>query len=792
MTISTRYLDPTQTIEARVQALLAEMTLVEKVAQLWGVWVTSLIDDQRAFSISKAAVQLQHGAGQISRVSGASHLLPTQSAELANTIQHYLKHETRLGIPAIIHEESCAGFLARHATTFPQAIAQASTWMPDLIEQMTVTIREQMRSVGAHHTLAPVLDVARDPRWGRVEETLGEDPFLIAALGVAYVRGLEGEDMHSGISATLKHFLGYSASEGGMNWAPAHLGPRELREVYAYPFKAAIQAAKGATVMNSYSEIDGVPVGSSKEYLVDLLRGELGFKGVLASDYFTVKTFMDYHQIAADRTEAARYALEAAIDLELPGANCYGEPLLKGLEAGIIDPALVEASASRVLTLKFQLGLFENPFVDTGKIPEIYSRPEAINLSRQIADKSLVLLKNSGGVLPLSPNLSTIAVIGPNADSVSALQGDYHFPAHFVGMFDPNMSMDAPTPGGNTLKIDWSKMFPPSVSVLEGIKKAVSPQTRVVYAKGCEVTGHDRSGFSEAIEAAAESEVAVVVVGDQSGLSKLTGSTSGESIDSATLDLPGLQLDLIQTIYATGVPVVVVLLTGRPYNLSWLDEHIPAIIEAWFPAEQGGAAIADALMGKINPGGKLPMTFPRHVGQVPIFYAHKPSGGRSNWWGDYIDLSSKPLYPFGHGLSYTTFTYSQLEIGRAQVKPNQVVPISFTLRNVGTAAGDEVPQLYLGDPLASVTRPVKALKGFTRITLQPGESKRITFELDVRHLAFYDREMRYVVEPGQIGVMIGSSSEDIRLEGTFEIIGETTPVEQAFSTPVRVEAASNA
>lgn len=786
MTTVPRYLDPYLTIQTRVDALLAEMTLPEKVAQLQSVWVNALINAERQFVPERAALHLQHGIGQITRVGGASVLPPVQSAELANAIQSYLKHHTRLGIPAIVHEESCAGYLARNATTFPQAIGLAATWQPELIEEMTRLIRAQMRAVGAHHALAPVLDVARDARWGRVEETFGEDPYLISQMGIAYVRGLQGDDLRRGVAATLKHFLGYSASEGGMNWAPAHIGERELREVYAMPFKAAIHEASAATVMNAYNEIDGVPVGSSRQLLYDFLRGELGFNGVVVSDYFTLKTFVEYHRIASDKVEAARLGLEAGLDLELPTADCYGESLLHGLATGRIDPQLVEESVKRILTLKFQLGLFENPFVETGHIPELYSSGQGVTLSRQIAEKTLVLLKNEGDLLPLNPALESIAVIGPHADSIRLLQGDYHFPSHHEGIFDPSVSLDAPTPGENALRQEWSALMPPSVSVLAGIRAVVSPTTQVLYAKGCEVTGTDRSGFAMAVAAAKQAQVAVVVVGDKSGLSKPMGATSGESIDSATLELPGVQGELIKAIHATGVPVVVVLLVGRPYALSWLADHVPAIMVAWFPAEQGGAAIANALFGKVNPGGKLPITFPRHVGQVPTFYAHKPSGGRSNWWGDYVDLPAKPLYAFGHGLSYTRFQYSDLSLDVAQARADQSVTIACTLTNIGERAGEEVVQLYVSDPIASITRPVKLLKGFKRVSLQPNESKRVTFKLDVRHLAFYDRTMRYIVEPGEVIVSIGASSEDIRLEGSFEIIGEPTVVEQVYTTPVQV------
>jgi beta-glucosidase len=776
--------DETRSIDGRVEYLLEQMTLDEKIAQLVGVWVTTLLDANRQFEEAKASAELEHGIGHITRVAAASLLPPVESARLANRIQRFLIENTRLGIPAIVHEESCAGYMARGATTFPQAIGLAATWDPELVGQMAMVIRQQMQAVGAHQALAPDLDVVRDPRWGRVEETFGEDPFLISALGMAYVKGVQGDNIREGIAATGKHFVAHGLAEGGLNWAPVHLPERELREYFLTPFKAVIQDGKIASIMNAYHELDGVPCGSSRELMVDLLRGELGFDGVVVADYFTLKTLMEYHRVARDKTEAAKLGLNAGIDVELPDRDCYGEPLRRALLEGSIPMDQVDESVRRILRMKVELGLFENPYVDEGKVLEIFNTPDQLELSRLLAQKSIVLLKNEN-LLPLSKTLKTIAVIGPNADSVRRLQGDYHYPSHLAHIFEQSTSVDAPNPQEELTAFDWSAHFPPTATVLDAIKAAASPSTQIRYAQGCEVNTDDTSGFDEAVAAATGADVAVVAVGDQSGLGK--GCTVGESIDCAELILPGAQQALIEAIHATGTPIILVLITGRPYLLDWAVEHLPAVIEAWLPAQEGGTAIADVLFGDVNPGGRLPMTFPRSVGQIPVYYNHKPSGGRSNWQGDYADMPATPLFPFGYGLSYTQFAYSDLTVSHEQVTSTDTITIRVSVKNVGDRAGDEVVQLYVGDPVASVTRPVQMLKGFKRITLQPGEKKTVCFELDVRHLAFYDRQMQYIVEPGQIEIMIGSSSEDIRVCGSVEVTGAATSVEQVFFTPVRVE-----
>lgn len=779
-----KYHDVSLGVDARVSDLLDQMTVEEKVAQLHGVWTRDLIDTEtRQFLPEKAQENIPHGTGHITRVGAVSMVEPEKSATIANAIQNYLVNQTRLGIPGIVHEESCAGYLAKGATSFPQAIGLAATWEPELLQEMADTIRQQMRAVGAHHSLAPVLDIVRDPRWGRVEETFGEDPFLVSAMGTAYIKGLQSDDWTQGILATAKHFVGYGLPEGGLNWAPSHIPERLLREVYLTPFYAAIKEADVASVMNGYQEIDGIPCGSSTWLLRDILRGEMGFNRTVVADYFTINMFVEYHHLTDNKTDAARYGIEAGIDIELPDSVCYGQPLIDGINAGKISMALIDEAVARVLEQKVRLGLFENPFVDTETIPEIYSQPEPVELSRKLAAKSVVLLKNDG-ILPLQKSTRRIAVIGPSADSARLMQGDYHYPSHLEGIVAHAVNMDSPTPGEDNSLIDWDAHRPPTTTVLQGLKHIADESCEIVYATGCKTTGDDTSGFEEAVKVASDADVAVIVVGDLSGLG--LGHTSGEAIDRAKLELPGVQQELILAIAETDTPTVVVVLNGRPPVLTEVMEQVNALMLGWLPAEQGGQAIAQIIFGDVNPAGRLPLSLPRHVGQVPTYYNHKPSGGRSHWYADYADMPVKPLFPFGYGLSYTTFDYSDLSINAEQVSADDTLTIQFTVTNTGSVAGEEVVQLYIADPVASVTRPVKQLKAFKRIALAPDASKTVTMQLDMAHFGFYDRNMNFVVEPGNVEIMIGSSSQDIHLSQTLEIIGETTVVEQVFLTPVEV------
>lgn len=780
------YRDGSRSIDERVDNLIQQMTLAEKVAQLGSVWAYELLDGVR-FSPTKAAVALRDGLGQVTRVGGSSNVTPSESAVLANSIQRYLLDNTRLGIPAVVHEECCSGYMARGATVFPQAIGIASTWEPELVEAMTDVIRTQMRSVGAHHALAPVLDVARDARWGRVEETFGEDPYLVAQMGTAYVKALQGSSLTDGIVATAKHFVGYGMSEGGLNWAPPHLDRRELLEVYLYPFEAAVREAGLASLMNAYNEVDGVPCVSSRELLTTILRERWGFDGTVVSDYFAINTLNTYHHTAADKADAALQALEAGIDVELPRTDCYGAPLLEAIEAGRIPVELVDVAVRRVLAQKFVLGVFDHPFVDDALVA--FDTPEQRQLARTIAQKSIVLLKNERNLLPLPKNAGRIAVIGPNAHSMRNLFGDYAYPAHIetlLAMTGGNNVFGMPVPDSlddNAALAPVLEDFIEAASVFEAMTAAAGKDVTIRYAEGCSVRDTSTDGFAEAVDAARNADVAILVMGDKAGLT--LESTTGEARDRATLDLPGVQADLVRTVVATGTPVVLVLLTGRPVTLGELADDIPAIVECWFPSEEGGPAITDVLFGDVNPGGKLPISFPVTVGQVPVFYGHKPSGGRSHWHGDYVETSVKPQYPFGYGLSYTTFRVDNLRTAATEAAPGESFTLAVDVTNTGSRAGDEVIQLYSHQYVRGVSRPVKELRGFKRVSLEPGDTKTVTFSLQVNQLAFYDRDYRYVVQPGQVDLMVGTSSENIHACTTVSITGDTTEIaEKVFFSSV--------
>ncbi len=778
--MSKDYRDPKLTADARAAALLDEMTLDEKIAQLGSAWMYELLENN-ALAPGKAAQHMAQGLGQVTRLAGSTSLTPNEAAAAANAVQRWLLENTRLRIPAMIHEECCSGYMARGATCFPQSIGVASTWEPELAEQLAAVVRTQMRAAGAHQGLSPVIDVTRDARWGRVEETYGEDPYLTASMGVAFVRGIQGESWETGVLATAKHFVGYGMSEGGMNWAPPHINPRELREVYLHPFEAVVKEANLASIMNASHELDGVPCGSSRWLLTELLREQWGFEGIVVSDYFAIDQLHAYHQVAAGKAEAAALALNAGLDVELPFTDCYAGPLKAALEEGRVRMAELDESVRRVLEWKFRLGLFENPYVDEGRAAEVFDTAEQRALARRIAERSIVLLKNEG-VLPLAETARTLAVIGPNADTVRNIIGDYAYPCHVESLEEMRRKNDFGSPVPDS--VTFVENAVPMQTLLQGIRDRAGEGVEVLYAQGCEVNDEDRSGFAEAEEAARRADVAVVIVGDRAGLTDWC--TSGETRDRAELRLPGVQEELVRAVHATGTPVVAVLVNGRPAAIPWLAENVAAIVEAWLPAEEGAAALAAVLFGDANPGGKLPMSVPRGVGQVPVYYGHKLSGGRSHWKGDYVDMSAKPLYPFGYGLSYTSFAFENLEIGPAQVAMGGEVTVALDVVNTGERAGSEVVQLYIRDPHASVTRPVKELKGFARVDLAPGERKRVAIALRVNQLAFYDRRMRLVVEPGEIEVMAGASSEDIRLRGSFTVTGDKAEVEKAFFSRVTV------
>ncbi len=776
------YRDANASIEERVENLLALMTLDEKLAQLGCLWSTAFVRDG-VVDADAVLAQMPHGIGEITRIGASTGLHPDESAALMNAIQRVAVERTRLGIPVIVHEESTGGFLHRDATVFPQGIGLAATWNPALVKQVAEVIREQMMAVGARHALAPVLDVARDPRWGRVEETYGEEPVLSGIIGTAYVQGLQGDDLRAGVAATGKHFLGYAMSEGGRNWGPVQCGPRELREVYADPFAAVIRNAGLATMMNSYASIDGIPCAGSPAILTELLRDELGFSGAVVADYSAVSQLMTYHHVAATPGDAARLALSAGLDMELPATDCYGAPLKAEVEAGRVPLEVVDTAVRRVLRLKFRLGLFEHPYVDAEAAPAVFQTPEQRALARRAAAESCILLTNDG-ILPLSPAVKRVAVIGPGADDARLLQGDYHYPAHLEIIYAARQhvevaGMNIPQARGNYAPGPY---YTPHVTPLAGLRAALGKNVEVCYAKGCEVLGDDCSGFAEAEQAARDADVAIVVVAGRSGL--LRPATSGEGNDATSLDLTGVQQQLVEAIASTGKPLVVVVLSGRVHTLAEVAARANALLQLFPPGEEGGNGLADILTGKESPSGRLPVSLPRSVGQVPNHVGVRAGGEIAMLFGDYIDSPTTPLFPFGHGLSYTAFSYSDLNVQAATTAAP--VTVSIEVRNTGERAGDEVVQLYYRDLVASVARPQRMLLGFARVPLAPGQARRVTFTVHPSRLAFYDPSMRFVTEPGAFTFSVGASSTDIRAEKTVTLDGPVAAYRQREVVDTRV------
>jgi len=727
-------------VSDRVRALHARMTLEEKLAQIVGYWIdqngTVAPMQSEMAAGQKPSGQLpeitRHGIGHYTRVYGTRPVDPVERAAWLWAEQRRLKRETRLGIPALVHEECLTGLAAWQAATYPTPLAWGASFDPELVEEMGRAIGESMRELGIHQGLAPVLDVIGDPRWGRVEECIGEDPYLVGTVGTAYVRGLQD----AGVHATLKHFVAYSASVAGRNHAPVSAGPRELADVYLPPFEMAIRDGGARSVMNSYVDIDGVPVASSTELLTDLLREQWGFDGVVVADYFAVAFLEVMHRIAADRGEAAALSLEAGIDVELPTGDAYLEPLAQRLRDGLVDERLVDRAVLRALAQKEELGLLDDDaYEDEPPTHVDLDSPHHRELARRLAQESLVLLSNDG-VLPLRRE-ARVAILGPNAARPEALMGCYSFPNHVLA-HHPGLPM------GFEIR-----------SVQEALTAALG-DAAVTYARGCDVEGDDTSGFDEAVAAASAADVAVVVVGDQAGL--FGRGTVGEGNDVQSLDLPGVQRELVEAVVATGTPVVMVLVTGRPYAIGWaLDGTGPrpaAVLQTFFPGEGGGDAIADVLTGAANPSGRLPVSLPRAAGAQPYRYLHPVLGGPS----DVTTTDPTPVRPFGFGLSYTTFAYRDLVVDPT-VDAGGVFEASVTVENTGSVAGCDTVQLYGRDLLGSIPRPVAQLLGYARVDLAPGERRRVTFRVPTTRLAFSDRRTVRVVEPGDVHVWVASHAQ---------------------------------
>jgi beta-glucosidase len=768
-TIDLRYRDASLPIAERVADLLARMTLGEKIAQLGSLWSFELFRTESELDPALVRERLADGIGHVSRVAGATNLDPIAAARVGNEIQRFLVEETRLGIPAFLHEETLHGLLARGAPVYQQSIGAAAAFDPGLVETIAAAIRRRMRAIGASFALAPVFDLARDPRWGRVEETYGEDPYLAAVLGSSYVRGLQGENLEGGVAATAKHFVGHGMAEGGLNQAPVHVGPRELREEQMLPFEAAVRDAGIAGVMPAYCDVDGVPCHVSHELLTTILRGEWGFDGVVASDYTAVQMLVGEHRLTSDFGTAAGMALRAGMDNELPSTAAYGEPLAAAIEDGRVDVHEVDLAVERTLRLKFRLGLFERPLVEPPTPLTIAALDaDEHQLARDLARRSLVLVENDG-VLPLPEAVGRIAVIGPIADSARDLLGDYAHLLHIETLAELRHR-------ANPFAYPQSSVINPAADELAGMPTILAGlrdrfgEERIIHARGTGLRDGTDTDIAEAVAAARDAEVAVVVLGERSGLTD--DATTGEARDRRDLGLLGRQQELLEAIVATGTPTVLVLVSGRPLAVEWAAEHCAAVLLAWVPGEAGPAAIAEVLAGDTDPGGRLPVTVPRHVGQVPLTYRHHPTGGKSNWKVDYVDGPTSPLWPFGHGRSYTTFAIDHLRVDKGVLETSgDAVTIRVDVTNTGSRPGDEVVQLYVRDEEATVARPVRELRGFQRLHLAAGECRTVAFRLSTEQLAYHDIEMRRVVEPGLIRLFVGRSSDDTPLSAEVALVG---------------------
>jgi len=744
------YRDPSQPIEKRVEDLLQRMTLEEKIGQINMpcVYLDVLgktIEEKRQTCRRLAAGKQEPWLGPLGGFfTLADNILPggpPEQVRFFNELQRIAVEQTRLGIPLLQTEEGTHGLMCSGGTIFPEGPALGSTWDMDLIERIYAAVAKEARAVGIHQLFTLVIEPNRDPRLGRNEEGYSEDPYLCSRIAYAIVRGIQGDDVSRPDKAIagLCHYPGQSQPVSGMERGAMEISERTLREIFLPPWIAGIRDAGALGVMATYPSIDGVPAHASRRLLTEILRQELGFDGLVLSEGGGIGTLV-YERVAENQKEAGRLALWAGVDVGISYESGYMQDLLESIRDGSVPVEWLDRAVRRVLRQKFRLGLFERPYVDPEYALKQVDREAHRRLALEAAREGIVLLKNEGNLLPLRKDLKRVAIIGPNANHERNLLGDYV---------------------SRTILQDI-------VTVLEGVKAIVSPSTEVRYVEGCRVVGTTVNQIREAARLAAESDVAIVVVGEQER--RAPDGTNGEGRDVASLDLTGLQEELIRAVHATGTPTVVVLVNGRPLSIRWVAEHVPAIVEAWLPGEQGGRAIAEVLFGDVNPSGKLPISFPRHVGQLPVYYNYRPSKAYWMQRRGYVDLEPSPLYPFGHGLSYTTFEYSGLQVEPRQVRPGGHVQIRFRLKNTGQRAGAEVAQLYLNDVVSSVSTPVMSLRRFAKIRLKPGEEQAVQFTLNWEDLALLDRHLEWVVEPGEFEVMIGSSSADVRLRDRFRVI----------------------
>jgi beta-xylosidase len=791
--VAPRWQDPSLPTADRVELLLGQMTLEEKVAQLGSRWIGGALPDDeagsgetpsadgdtgrnmapmqdvfaagRALSLEEAS---RHGLGHLTRVFGSAPVTAAEGAAELVRQQRVVLDDSRLGVPALVHEECLTGFTTFGATVYPAAIAWGATFDPALVERMAAAIGRDMAAVGVHQGLSPVLDVVRDYRWGRVEETMGEDPYLVSMLGAAYVRGLQS----AGVIATLKHFAGYSAARAGRNHGPVSMGRRELMDVILPPFETAVAQAGAGSVMNSYSDVDGVPAGADHWLLTDLLREAWGFTGTVVSDYWAVPFLETMHRIAAGTGDAGAQALAAGIDVELPDTVGFGPGLMERVRRGELPEALVDRAARRLLTQKARLGLLDADWTPEGSVAGAAATdldsPANRAIARELAERSVVLLE-AGSALPLlgdgRPAPRRVAVVGPCAADPHVLMGCYAFPNHVLPRH-PGLGLGLEVP-----------------TVADALA-AELPDAELVHEQGCPVQGEDRSGFEAALTAAGDADLCVAVVGDLAGL--FGHGSSGEGCDAEDLQLPGVQAELLDELLGTGTPVVVVVVSGRPYALGGVHGRAAGLVQAFMPGEEGASAIAGVLSGRLQPSGKLPVQIPRRPGGQPRTYLQPPLGSPES--AGISTLDATPLYPFGYGGSYTTFELDALRISDAEVPTDGAFTVTVRVRNTGPREGDEVVQLYLRDLVAQVARPVRQLTGFARVGLAPGQAVDVRFRVHADRTAYTNRELRRIVEPGDIEVMVGTSSAELPCRGRVRLTGPLREVghDRQLVTPVEL------
>lgn len=808
-----RYKDQNQNIEIRVEDLLSRMTLEEKAAQLCGNLPSSVITDGE-LDMEKLREVGKHGHGRFTQYSLVGLVSPEKIASISNRIQRFFIEETRLGIPVALQSENLCGYPAAGGTIFPAMCNLGCAWEPELLETMGEIIGEESKAVGINSAMSPVIDVSRDPRWGRTYETFGEDPYLISQMGLHYVRGMQKK----GVSCIAKHFLGYGETQGGLNVAATRINDRELYETFATPFEAADKEAGLDAIMASYSEIDGIPVGSNPVIARKLLRDTMGFQGMLTSDGAAIWKMFDYFHIANSYEEAGFLAKKGGLDTEIPVGNAY-KMLPEFVRNGMLSEEYLDESVRRILRIKFKRGLFEHPYVDEKEVFSHMTDKKKKEYSKMLAKKSLVLLKNKDHLLPLDKE-KKVAVIGPHGDSLRYPVSGYTYPAYiemlkasvdqkgsdeitFNGIVD-EAKKEKKSSGFNTMydmfsREDYNRLYDVDDILIQlgasTLQEELGKYYSVIYEKGCEILGEDRSSFSKAVEAAENSDVVVAALGGNCGRVNVTG---GEGKDRCHLDLPGVQQELLQEIIKTEKPIILILYGPGIFSITGEEEHVDAVIQAGLPGPYGSKALAEVLEGKYNPGGKLSVTVPRSVGQIPIYYNHKTGSGYNAgigaeksliFSGGYVDESNMPLYPFGYGLSYTQFEIRDVEIPETEISTNGTVEIDCTVENVGKVRGDEVVQLYYHFRNAHVIRPVMQLVGFKRVTLESGEKKKIHFSLKTAQLGYYNEEMEFVVELGKADIFLGTSSVDLPFCKEIVLTGKKNPVmgKRIYTCPVTVK-----